>query len=97
MERKPLVLNGGQIEQLQTGDTINSSPSATVFIPFYFNSTASQVSFPLNSTPRTNGLLIVHVNGTFQSQPKGDYSVVGNAVVFATGLDAGDAVTGVYE
>lgn len=66
------------------------------FVPFYFTATEGQTDFVLVSAPMANGVLLFAINGIFQSQAKGDFSIVGSTITVSSGLKSGDIAAGIY-
>ena len=56
-----------------------------------------QTAFTLPSYCKANGMIFLAVNGTGQSPIRGDFSVLGNLLTIASGVDLGDEVFGTYE
>ena len=76
---------------------VSPSPKPLEIVPFYFIAIEGQTDFTLPSFPVTDGLFTTAINGTQQSQAKGDFSVSGNILTIDEPLEAGDEVFGIYE
>ena len=64
---------------------------------FSITSEADQDEFVLPSTPVPGRLLLVYIDGVFQSPESGDYTITGDTITFNEGLTVGRIVSGTYE
>lgn len=83
------------------GNPINVSlsnffPITDKFVNFSFTATEGQTEFTLDSAVRTNGLIIVIINGTQQNQAAGDFTVDGAVITMDEGLPEGAKLYGAY-
>lgn len=90
----PVVIQKNVSSLKIPGPTLTIIPFS--FVPFFFTATDGQTQFTLPSTPMTNGVIVVAINGIFQSEPKGDFSISGAILTLSDPLDSGDVLTGVY-
>ena len=58
---------------------------------------AGGTTITLPSTPLTNGMLFLAINGIVQNESDGDYTYTGTTVTFDAALSSGDVVFGKYE
>jgi hypothetical protein len=92
-----IVMDGEEsIEIVESAVTVNITMNV-YFVPFYFVATSGQTTFTLSTTPKTNGMIMLARNGTWQSQIKGDFSIAGKVITTDTPMDAGDELAGIYE
>ena len=97
-QNQPSVRVGGQkltiLQRLARVTIYAEVMQMTRFIDFSFVATQGQTIFVLEDTPIKVWLFI---NGVYQSQEKGDFSVSGKNITMAEGLDSGDNLCGIYQ
>ncbi len=96
------VIQRVSIVQLKTNSPFSSS-GGTPFDsqPFTVTAIQDQVAIPLPEDYKTNGMLVLAINGSMQNQAGGDFVVSGThgnyIATLSEPLDAGDIVYGIAE